>query len=370
MEYVLGVDGGGSKTICLTANSKGQILGIGSGDSVNTNYVPRQEAIKSLTSAVNAALAQAGLQGKQIDRLCVSAPSEPGATDEAMKACGIRHILRAAEGETPRWAARFWIDGHVGVTVDAGTGSLARGWARDGRVANSGGWGGTLGDEGSGYWISIQAMRAVMQSQDGRIEPTILTQLVLSHYGMSDVLDLVFQATQGLIKPEDPHQYMVIPDSDMDHENGEKPIGGYRFRELSRQRTLTREQIAGLCPVVVQAARLSDLKAIEILEEAGTELGRLGVAVIKRLGMENEEFAVVPFGGVFRAGELVLRPFQKTVLYVARSAVVVSPRFEPVVGAVLLAINDLGIDINSGILKALECTSFHFPACRITQVGG
>jgi len=367
MEYVLGVDGGGSKTICLAANTQGQLLGIGFGGPVNTNYISRQEAVKSLTSAVSSTLAQAGLQGKQINKLCVSAPSEPGAVDEAMKACDIRHVLRAAEGETPRWAARFWIDGYIGVTVDAGTGSLARGWARDGRVANAGGWGGTLGDEGSGYWISIQAMRAVMQAQDGRIEPTQLTELVLNHYGMSDVLDLVFQATQGLVKPEFPNQYAVAPDSGMSHGDMEKPVGGYRFRELARQHTLSRDEIASICPVVVQAAQCHDWKAIKILAEAGKELGLLGTAVIKRLWMEAEEFAVVPFGGGFRAGELVLRSFQKTILSIAKRAVVVSPRFEPVVGAVLLAMNDLGVEINPEILQAIDRTSLNYPTCRIMQ---
>ena len=370
MEYVLGVDGGGSKTICLVANTQGQLLAIGTGGPVNTNYVSRREAVKSLTSAVSTALAQAGLHGEQIAGLCISAPCEPGAVDVAMKACSICHVLRAAEGETPCWAARFWMDKHIGVTVDAGTGSLARGWSRDGRVANAGGWGGTLGDEGSGYWISIQAMRAVMQAQDGRIKPTQLTQLVLSHYGMSDVLDLVFQATQGLVKPEYPNHYAVAPDSGMGHGDMEKPVGGYRFRELIRQRTLSREEVASLCPVVVQAAQRHDEKAIEILAEAGQELGRLGTAVIKRLGMETDEYAVVPFGGVFRAGELVLRSFEKTVLSVAERSRVIAPRFEPVVGAMLLAMNDLGVEINSEILQAIDRTSFNHPTCRITQAGG
>jgi glucosamine kinase len=370
MDYVLGMDGGGSKVICLAADIKGQLLGLGSGGPVNTNYVSWRITVDSLTSAINMALAQAGLQGNQIARLCISAPCEPGAVDEAMNTCGIAHVDRAAEGETPCWAARFWIDGHIGVTVDAGTGSLARGWARDGRVASVGGWGGTLGDEGSGYWISLQAMRAVLQAQDGRIVPTHLTQSVLSHYRMSDVLDLVFQATQGLAKPDNQNQYGVGPDSGMGHEDAEKSVGGYCFREFARQRTLSRDEIASLCPVVVRTARQGDWKALEILREAGEELGQLGAAVIKRLGMEADEFAIVPFGGVFRAGNLVLQSFRKTVLSTAGHARVVAPRFEPVVGAVLLAMNALGINITSEILTAIERSSFNYPDCRNTQEGG
>jgi hypothetical protein len=186
---------------------------------------------------------------------------------------------------------------------------------------------------------------------------------------MSDVLDLVFQATQGFTKPENQNQYGVGPDSGMAHEDAEIPAGGYRFWEIARQRTLSRDEIASLCPVVVQTAQQGDWKAIEILKEAGEELGWLGAAVIKRLGMEADEFAIVPFGGVFRAGNWVLRSFQKTILSVAGHARVVVPRFEPVVGAVLLAMNDLGINMNPEILTAIEYSSFNYPACRNTQIG-
>jgi hypothetical protein len=54
--------------------------------------------------------------------------------------------------------------------------------SRDGREAGAGGWGATLGDEGSGYWISLQAMTAVLQAHDGRIQDTALSDAVLKHF--------------------------------------------------------------------------------------------------------------------------------------------------------------------------------------------
>ena len=126
MRYVLGVDGGGSKTACLAADEKGRLLGVGSGGPLNTNYVSRREAVGSLKHAVQMALEDAGLRGEQIETLCISAPMTPDAVEEVATESGIRHISRAAEAETPRWAARFWIDGHIGVTVDAGTGSISQ----------------------------------------------------------------------------------------------------------------------------------------------------------------------------------------------------------------------------------------------------
>jgi N-acetylglucosamine kinase-like BadF-type ATPase len=359
--YVLGVDGGGSKTACLASDEQGRFLGYGCSGPTNTNYVTRREAEAALESAIGGALSGAGLHNHQIALLCISAPMEPGALVEAAHACGIERFVRAAEGETPRWAARFWIHQRVGVTVDAGTGSLARGWSTDGRTASAGGWGTTLGDEGSGYWIGMRAMSAVLQACDGRIAETVLSSAALEHFGLADELDLVFRATQGLVRPETDGAIGVGPDSGAEDALGDSADGGLRFRRRLPPRAMTRDEVASLCPVVARAARRRDSAAVNILNEAGVELGRLGTAVIRRLGMEQDAFAAVPFGGVFRIGEPVLGSFRETILAAAPDATVVLPRFEPVVGAVLLALHEIGVEIDAEVIAALEGSSAGFP---------
>jgi N-acetylglucosamine kinase-like BadF-type ATPase len=365
MRYVLGIDGGGSRVACLVADEKGNLLGYGQGGPVNTNYVLLQEAEESLKYAINAALEEAGLCEEQIETLCISAPMSPDAVEEVRDKLGIRRVVRAAEGETPRWAARFWIDEHIGVTVAAGTGAIARGWSKDGREAGASGWGATLGDEGSGYWISIEAMRAILQAHDGRIEETMLTEPVLAHFGMRDMFDMVFQVSHGLAGVVDAGHVGVVPDSGAERsDTGEASVGGVFFHKRARNEPLMRYEVASLCPVVVRVAHQGDWKAIEILREAGYELGRAGAATIKRLGMEKARFAVVPFGGVFRAGDLVLQSFTETILKVAPCAEVVKPKFEPAVGAVLLALDEIGVTIDDSIVDAIEQSSVSFPACR------
>jgi N-acetylglucosamine kinase-like BadF-type ATPase len=359
--YVLGVDGGGSKTACLAADEGGRLIGCGCGGPTNTNYVTRREAEAALATAIGAALSEAGLRDNQIALLCISAPMEPGALAEAAHACGIERVVRAAEGETPRWAARFWVQGRVGVTVDAGTGSLARGWSTDGRTASAGGWGTTLGDEGSGYWIAMRAMSAVLQACDGRIGETVLNRAALEHFGLADELDLVFRATQGLVRPETDAAIGVGPDSGAEDAFGGSTDGGLRFHRRLQPRAMTRAEVAGLCPVVAQAARQGDAVATAILNEAGVELGRLGAAVIRRLGMEQDAFALAPFGGVFRIGEPVLRSFRETIRTAAPNATVVLPRFEPVVGAVLLALDEMGVEIDAGVIASIEESAAGFP---------
>jgi len=360
--YVLGVDGGGSKIACLVADEAGRLLGCGLGGPCNTNYVPCREASDALASAIGGALSAAGLAAAQISALCISAPMEPAAVEAVTAPLGIRRVVRAAEGETPRWAARFWIEQRVGVTVDAGTGSLARGWAADGREASAGGWGATLGDEGSGYWIAMRAMSAVLQARDGRLGETLLGRAVLEHFGLSDELDLIFRATQGLVREGADAGLGVAPDSGAEViAGGTRADGGLHFRQGVPGRAMTRDEVASLCPVVAQVARQGDAVAAGILQDAGVELGRLGSAVIRRLGMEEDTFAVVPFGGVFQIGEPVIRSFRETLLAAAPRAVVVQPRFEPVVGAVLLALREIGVAIDEQVIAALERSSAGLP---------
>ena len=377
MAYVLGLDGGGSKLACLAANEKGELLSRGQGGGVNPNCVPMEQLESSVEQAVTAALNEGGLRGADIAAFCISAPLGPDFDEWLAREYSIRNVIRAAEGDTPRWAARFWAPGRVAVTVDGGTGSLSRGWAEDGRETGAGGWGCALGDEGSGYWIGMKAMRAVIQEYDNRLDKTLLTKPVLEYFGLSRPDELPFRVRAG-IEPKERKlgkSTTFIIDSGTviggtaghDAEPGQKAEsseGGLIYREAGDERPLLRHEIASVCPVVAEVARRGDPTALEILEEAGHELGRLGTAVIKRLGMEKDEFVVVPFGGVFRSGDLVLRSFTETIHSVAPRAKVFISRFEPEVGAVLIALDGIGTVIDDRVLAAVERTSIRFPACR------
>ncbi len=386
MKYVLGVDGGGSKVVCLLANERGELLGYGQAGPVNTNYVLFQEASDSLRQAIRAALQAGGLRGEQVDAMVISAPINPAALTDSLQSLQLANAIKAAEGETPRWAARFWIDQRIGVTVDAGTGSLSRGWATDGRECGAGGFGVTLGDEGSGLWISMKAIIAVIQAHDGRLAETGLTRPVLDHFGAPSVQALALREPGGFIskakmletvETQEHTRFMIdsgvilektsIGGNPGDAREGNFSLGGLFFQKVEQHEPLTRVEVASLCPVVVQVARQGDHTAIRILQEAGVELGRLAGAVIERLGMQQESFAIVPFGGVFNAGELIMKPFSETCLNAAAHATIILPRFEPVVGAVLIALNQIGIEIDQRIIQAVETTSRNFPALVIER---
>jgi N-acetylglucosamine kinase-like BadF-type ATPase len=312
-------------------------------------------------------------------------PINPDILDATMLSLQIKNVIKAAEGETPRWATRFWTDHRIGVTVDAGTGSLSRGWAGNGRECGAGGFGVTLGDEGSGLWIGMKAIIAVIQAYDGRLEETQLTQLVLDHFGVSSIQALLLREPGGYISKAkmieivegQEHTHFVIDSgiilekpsvgSSLGSTQEDSSLGGLFFKKVKHHEPLMRVEVASLCPVVVKVAYQGDRTAIQILREAGVELGRLAVAVIKRLGMEDEAFAIVPYGGVVNAGRLVMDSFTDTCLAVAPHAAIVPPRFGPAVGAVLIALNEIGVEINDGIICAVERTSKKFPILKFEE---
>ena len=112
----------------------------------------------------------------------------------------IKNVIRAAEGEFTRWAARFWVDQRIGVTVDGGglDPSPEAGPVTGGRAVRED-FGVSLGDEGSGLWISMKAIIAVIQAYDGRLEDTRLTQPVLDHFGAPSIQALSLREPGGFI---------------------------------------------------------------------------------------------------------------------------------------------------------------------------
>ncbi len=316
MSYFLGIDGGGTKTICLVADDRGHILGMGRGGPANTNFVPEETARRSIGDAVAGAWAAAGRPAQRPGLAIQTGPIPHALVEEAVRReTGCEQVLHVAEGEGAWYAALAWREYACGVAVDAGTGSMAYGFNRAGEHAVASAWGAFLGDEGSGYWIAVQALRAIVRAEDGREPPTRLREAICGVLKISNLWDLI---------------------------------------PLLHHKGMSRQEIAAFCPLVVEVARAGDAKARAILTAAGEELALAGTAVIRRLGMAEEAFGVVPFGSVFKAGEPILRPFEEGITRVAPRAAFVFPRYEPVVGALLIALQRGGVEVDAALLATLD----------------
>ncbi len=149
--------------------------------------------------------------------------------------------------------------GQPGVMVTAGTGTIAYGRNAEGREARSGGWGWMLGDEGGGWWIAREVLRACLAQWEGTGPATKLTDLLLDHFHINDV-------------------YALIP----------KLYAG----------KLQRDELITLGEAYATIAREGDEVAREIYQRVGRELANLAIRNAQALEIPLAGLKVALLGGV------------------------------------------------------------------------
>jgi N-acetylglucosamine kinase-like BadF-type ATPase len=178
-----------------------------------------------------------------------------------------------------------------GVLVIAGTGSIAYGRNARGESARAGGWGHAISDEGSGYWIGVQATRAALRARDRGEELGLLRDLMHA-------------------------------------------MGATTFDELVvRVNDDPAPNLAALFPVVLRAADGGDSIAIEILDRAGLELASVAEVVIQRLRTESEQIPLATHGGVFASSTRVKRAFETQLRSLCSQTIVLDLAIDPARGA-------------------------------------
>jgi N-acetylglucosamine kinase-like BadF-type ATPase len=304
--YWLGIDGGGTHTravlVGTVLDDPERMLGEGRADAANLNRVGLEAAVKNVGLAVSEACSRAEVAASTITAACVGLAGVQHPKNHRRMLIALKSSLPISEltlETDARVALAGATDLHPGVVIIAGTGSISCGINARGKYVRAGGWGPTMGDEGSGHYIGKRALEAVMSAYDHRKPLTRLTEPVCRYLGVSS-------------PPELPP---VIYDSP-----GEE-----------------RRDIAQLSKIVVEAARAGDVVALEILNDAAAQLARAATTVIKQLEMGQESFRVAYVGGVFDAGELILAPLRRAILTAAPHALLAAPLFPPVIGAVKLA---------------------------------
>ena len=299
--YVLGIDAGGTKTVCYLADSEGRVVGEGRGGGANLQAHGELEVEKVLHEVVEKAigtrailpfavcLGVAGVDREEDDRVVRAIMRRLGFRTHTLVVNDALIALVAGVGNEP------------GVVLIAGTGSIAYGVNASGFAARSGGWGFVLGDEGSGYWIGRQALEAVVRESDGRGPRTELTPLVLQHFNLP--------RAEGLV------------------------------REVY-DRGPQRQAIAALGAVVETARTGGDVVASEILNLAGEELTRAAGSVIAKLEMRGQAFGTVLSGSIFRVIPWLAEDVTRRLAEVAPRTTVARLTVEPAHGAVQLALRE------------------------------
>lgn len=309
----LGIDGGGTKTVCVLMDDRGEVLGRGEAGPCNYQTV----GLEAAGNAIKRAMIQA--VGKKAGDITV------GGLGLGLAGVGrpedvetVRKLLGQIQSDPDLWVnwdvkpENFAIGGDnaialvgglghdVGIVAIAGTGSQIFGRNSQGKTKRVGGWGYVLGDEGGGYDIAVRGLRAVMRSFDGRLPPTALTEAFLSHFDL--------ESPEGLI-------------------------------EVIYRRDLAVKEIAALSPIVDRAAAAGDSVSVQIIAEISEELIGATKVAIAELFDPAEALEIVTMGGVWRGMADLRRRFITGISAIAPEADVLWPRHEPAYGAALLALN-------------------------------
>jgi N-acetylglucosamine kinase-like BadF-type ATPase len=297
--HVLGIDAGGTKTLCLLADDRGVILSEGRGAGANLQAAGELELEKVLYQVMEAAI---GDRPWRADATCLGIAGVDREDDARTVRLIMRRISpgsRVLVVNDALIALEAGAPGAPGIVIIAGTGSIAYGRNAAGAAARAGGWGHVIGDEGSGYWIGRQALAAVVREVDGRGPKTQLTEDVLRHFGVPDATALV---------------------------------------HVVYNREVPRKNVATLGPIVQRAAMDGDAVATQILERAAEELVLAAGSVAARLEMRGDAFPFVLAGGIFRVVPWLSEELGRRLLEVAPRCQVQPLVEEPAVGAVSLAL--------------------------------
>ena len=269
---VIGIDGGQTKTLTVLANENGEILASEITGPVNHIHEPGglERQYTALRTGFEGVMEAANLPPKPVASAYIGLTGS-GDLETVRRAVPSERLT--LEGDLPIALAGA-IPDLVGCVILAGTGSAAYGRNETGETLYVGGMGYFAGDEGSGYDIAHRGIRAIYQANDGRGPLTPLTRMILEHFKCQDLRQLHRKIYSG---------------------------------ELSR------DQIGTVAALVGKAAALGDPVSIEILHQAGVELGKAAAAVLTRLGQVNKPVPIATVGGVFRAGGYVIGPMIATV---------------------------------------------------------
>jgi N-acetylmuramic acid 6-phosphate etherase len=308
MTYVLGVDGGGTKTVAwlgrAAANGGVEVIGRGSAGPSNPRSVGLDQALASIDAAVVAAFVAAGLERRPVRSACLAVAgagrdAERRALSGWAGAAGLAERIAVVHDAEPLLASSPRPG--VGVALVAGTGSFAFARNERGETARVGGWGCLFGDEGSGYAIGVAALRAAARSTDGRGPHTALVDALLKHLGLATPQELVAAVYE---------------------------------------RASDRGRVASLAPLVLSVADTGDAVADAILTTAAHDLAGHVAPLVATLRFDTASFPLVLSGGLLIQGHSVRQRVLSAIATSGLTAEIVQVP-EPVHGALLLAANKL-----------------------------
>jgi N-acetylglucosamine kinase-like BadF-type ATPase len=306
MKYFLGIDVGSSKTHALIVDETGRCAGFGRSGGGNHQGIGYDGLTNVLRESFGGARAMSGVEAASVTSAGFGVagfdfPSDREPHLQAIAALGLScpvEVVNDGMNGLLAGATRG-----IGVNVTAGSSNNCRGRGKNGKEGRIVGNGIMFGEFGGAYEIAARGLQMVNYAWIKRIPPTALTRIYIEAAGAEDEIDLM----EGLSNS----QYHLFP---------------------------------YLAVRVIEAARNGDAAACEVARWAGEELGWLAVSVARQIEMQDDEVEIVQSGSVFEAGELITDPMREVVLQHCPKARMVRLEGPPVVGAVILGMEQAGFD--------------------------
>lgn len=303
--YILGLDGGGSKTSAVILDAAGRELGRGGSGSTNPYHAGFDQAKANLAAAMQAAAQQAGLALSQLAG-AAWALAGVGRPEERQRFIEIgAELLPGLPLQVAHDALAALAGGlgrRQGIVLIAGTGMIVYGENEQGQPARAGGWGPLL-DQGGGYRLALDMLRAICRANDGLALPTSLTGRVLHSLDLAQPGDLI-RWLYGSDRPA--------------------------------------AEVAALAPLVLAEAEAGDSLAAGIVARSADILAEAVDAVARRLGVWVQPTPLVLAGSLLTQNsfyrDLVSQAVQTRLPHCQPRL----PQADPATGAALLALEGLG----------------------------
>ena len=310
MDYILGVDGGATKTIVQVADLSGEV--IAESESGSSNY--KSVGIKIAKENINKAISKAidmldNLKKFTFKSACFGLSGNDSCEDrniynKIIFESKIKDYLSSAKTiicNDTRIGLAAGSNSKNGIMIICGTGSNCFGINEEGKEAKVGGWDYILGDEGSGYSIGIKALRALMKAYDGRGESTLLSKTILEDLNIKNISELIKWAYSD---------------------------------------SFSKDKIAAIAKTVCRTAKIGDRISIKILEEEAMEAVNSVTVVVNKLNLADKKFDLVFVGNAFKCEK-----YFKSVLMKKLKSKLTKINFmpltkKPVEGAIKLALRN------------------------------
>ncbi len=308
-KYFLGIDGGGSKTTAVIFDESGCFVARACGESINYYSVGMEKARENMLAIMNS-LPALETECAFIGMSALNERADRQATDEFCQ--GIIESKNTVM-DSDLFIALEAVDaqGEAAVVI-SGTGSMALHRDKNGAVRHAGGWGYILGDEGSGYSLGLNAVKAAIRlAEKGETSP--LTRRCFEYFNIDNIYDLI----------------------DLYYNTG-----------------VSRKTTAAFARELCCCAAEGDSTSLEIIKNEADLLFETLETLLKKAEPDCE---IGLWGGVFVNNEIFRNRFTDSVIKSGFNKVKLLS-FTPEQGAVMAALKASGIDITEDIKKNISDT--------------